>query len=133
MSYTEAIEQLRAEGWFGNITLWHNASQATSYAELDIRDDDSNISAKPSEGELDDAYTRWQAAQVILDAQDAVQVGAKVQASSIPVWAGYTEAEALAYIDANVIDLASAIIVIKALTRMVIALRNERWPDLEGN
>lgn len=65
--YTEAIEQLRSEGAFGDITLWHNGRQASNYAGLDIRDDDANISVKPSELELTDAQTRWLAAQAIRD------------------------------------------------------------------
>ena len=63
---------------------------------------------------------------------EAVQDSAKTQAATIPAWAAYTESEALAYIDTNVTDLNSALVVIRALTRMVIALRNERWPDLQG-
>lgn len=73
MIYTEAIEQLRDEGWFGTITLWHNGGQAQSYAELNIRDDGANISVKPSESELDNAYTRWQMAQDIRDSASESQ------------------------------------------------------------
>lgn len=50
----------------------------------------------------------------------------------IPNWATWTEAEALAYIDANVVDLASAIGVLKVFARMLVALRNETFPGIPG-
>ena len=44
----------------------------------------------------------------------------------IPGWATWTESEALAYIDNNPVDKA----VIKAMVRMLIALRDKTWPGL---
>ena len=52
---------------------------------------------------------------------------------AIAGWATWTEAGAIAWIDANVTDLASAITALKAMARMVIAVRNRLWPDLEGS
>lgn len=104
-----------------------NASERAVYDEqpgnlVNITPDTATLEAA-----LDDANI-----EAVIEAQvDAVQDGAKAQASTIPAWATFTEAQALAYIDANVNDLASAIVVLKALTRMVIALRNQQWPDLQ--
>ena len=133
--YTEAIDQLRTENYNGflALTLSHNGNQAATYAELFVTDDATNTIVTPLEADLTDAYTRWQAAQVIRDGQDALQASAKAQAQAIPDWATWTEAETLAYIDANVTDLTSATVVLRAMAQMLIALRNERWPDLQGS
>ena len=74
-----------------------------------------------------------------------VQTAAKAQAAAIPSWAAWTEAEALAWHDTNianalpVANLAAANVVLgkleqenRALVRMVIALRNQIWSDLQG-
>jgi len=55
---------------------------------------------------------------------------AKVNAKAIPNWAGWDEDQATSYIDSNVTDLASAKTVLKAMARMIIALRDSKWPDL---
>lgn len=45
-------------------------------------------------------------------------------------WATWNETQVLDYIDTNVNDLASAKAVLKALARMVVALRDATWPAL---
>jgi hypothetical protein len=85
------------------------------------------------------------------------------QAAAIPGWASWTEGEALAWMDANLKALLDAVPdvdnltadqyrtnaqsidaqwqdvfaaqqqVIRALVRLVIALRNDTWPRLEGS
>jgi hypothetical protein len=52
-------------------------------------------------------------------------------AANIPGWATWPEAKALAWIDGNVTDLASAKVALKAMARMLVALRNKTWPRLE--
>ena len=52
------------------------------------------------------------------------------RAGAIPNWATWDEADAVAYIETNVTDLASARTVLVALTRMVVALRDAQWPWL---
>lgn len=49
---------------------------------------------------------------------------------AIPGWALWTEQEALDYIDINVTDLASAKTVLKAMARLLVALRDAQWPGL---
>ena len=71
--YTDAIEQLRSEAFFGAVTLWHNGGQATTYANLKVTNDATNEIVTPLEVELDDAYTRWQAAQAIRDSDEEAQ------------------------------------------------------------
>jgi len=61
-----------------------------------------------------------------------VLASADSNSAAIPGWATWTEAEALDWLDANVTDLASAVTALKALARMVVALRNKTWPYLEG-
>ena len=63
----------------------------------------------------------------------SVEDNAKTQFSSIPTYAKMTEQEAIDYITNNVNDLASAKVVLIGLARMVIALRNKQYPDLEGS
>ncbi len=43
---------------------------------------------------------------------------------ALPGWATWTAEEAMAWVDANVTDLASAKVVLKALARMVVYLRD---------
>lgn len=61
-----------------------------------------------------------------------VKTGAKTNAENIPSYATWTGAQAETWIENNVDNLASAKTVLKALAKMVIALRNERWPDLQA-
>jgi hypothetical protein len=91
------------------------------------------------------------------------QEQAESDAATIPGWASWTEGEALAWMDANLKALLDAVPnvdgltadqyrnnaqsidaqwqdvfaaqqqVIRALVRLVIALRNDTWPRLEGS
>jgi hypothetical protein len=86
------------------------------------------------------------AQQAALD-QAAVVEGAHTQALNIPNWATWDEAAVLTWINAHtsatqvdaITNLATAKTVIadmciqlRALSRMVVALRNKSWPDLQG-
>jgi hypothetical protein len=53
--------------------------------------------------------------------------------ASVPGWATWTAAEAAAYIDANVVDLASAKVVMQNMAKIIAELRNAAYPDLEGS
>lgn len=76
-------------------------------------------------------------AQAIIDAHDAtdyvqqVQTGAKSQVQNVPNWATWDEATALSWYDTNVTSAADALPVLRAMIRLVIALRNETWPELQ--
>lgn len=61
------------------------------------------------------------------------QEQAESDAAAIPGYASWTEQEMLDYIEANVTNLASAKTVLKAMGRMIVALRNKAWPGLEGS
>lgn len=61
----------------------------------------------------------------------AVEAEADGQAANIPGWATWDETKTLAWLDANVTDLASAKTALKAMARMMIALRNKTWPGLQ--
>jgi hypothetical protein len=67
------------------------------------------------------------------DVERARQEEADDHAADIPGWATWTEAEATAWIDANVIDLASAKTALTAMARLLVALRNKTWPGLESS
>jgi hypothetical protein len=69
----------------------------------------------------------------IVAAQASVAESGDSLAASIPGWAAWTETEVLGHIDSNVTDLASAVVVLKAMARMVVALRNKTWPNLEDS
>ncbi len=81
-----------------------------------------------------------------VDYASQVMNGAAAQAANIPQWASWTEAQALSWHDTNigsllpVANLAQANSVLaamntelRALIRMVIALRNYAFPRLQGN
>lgn len=54
----------------------------------------------------------------------------KTDTKNIPNWATWDEAQAVQYITDNVTSLATAKTVLIAMTRMIVALRNQQWPDL---
>lgn len=100
----------------------------------------------PTAQNLIDAYNAY--LTMLDDEQSAatVESGSKAQASNIPNWASWTEAQALSWHDTNVANaiapianLADAKVVLtqmatenRALVRMLIALRNKAFPDLQG-
>lgn len=86
----------------------------------------------PTQGQIDQANAII-AVHDPIDYVALVQAGAESQAEAIPGWATWTEAEALDYINTNVVDLPSALIVLRAMARMLVALRNNTWPRLEGS
>jgi len=58
----------------------------------------------------------------------------KTNAKAIPNWATWDEAQTVQYITDNVTSLATAKTVLIAMARLIVALRDETWPDLpEGN
>jgi len=69
------------------------------------------------------------AQQAAIDAA-AREAAANDAAATIPGWATWDEATTLAWLDANVTDLASAKVAIKAMARMLLALRDKNWPHL---
>ena len=87
---------------------------------------------EPSQDDLDTA-------QAVIDAHDATdyeairQAQADTDAANIPGWASWTEAEATAWVDANVSNIASAKTALKAMARMIVALCNKQWPGLEDS
>lgn len=52
--------------------------------------------------------------------------------ANLPGWATWTVAEGHDYIDTDVIDLATAKVVMKAFWTAIVALRNAQWPGLQG-
>ncbi len=93
----------------------------------------SQIDITPDENTLNQALIDLADSQQVQADIDTVQSSAKSQVQNIPSWANWTETETLDHIDTNITDLASAKVVIRAMARMLIALRNQEWPELEGN
>lgn len=135
-----AVEHLLPEA------LYHDAS---SYARLMATWFDPR--AIPSEAELQTASDEVDAADTAAAQREATtaatRAAAKTNAAAIPSWATWDEAEVQAWIDGKfdqttvdaISDLASAKAVIgdmatalRAMARMVIALRDAQWPDLGG-
>ncbi len=58
---------------------------------------------------------------------------AETTIANLPAWAKWTADQMEAYVESNVTDLASAIVVLKAMARMHAAERNKLWPNLEGS
>ena len=94
---------------------------------LDYQDGDEDAA-----GEVLSAHdsTAQTPEQVALDR--AMRAPARVK--DVPGWATWDEAQAVAYIENNVKDLASAKIVLVAMARLLVALRDAQWPglDIEG-
>ncbi len=115
-------------GWGGSYV----GPDVERYELLDWRDE---IQAKPTLAELEVAWPDVEAAllteQQAADKAEATLAEADAQSAAIPGWATWTEAEVVAYIDTNVVDLASAKAVLRAMARMLVALRNKNWPNLQ--
>ena len=94
---------------------------------LDYQDGDEDAA-----GEVLSAHdsTAQTPEQVALDR--AMRAPARVK--DVPGWATWDEAQAVAYIENNVKDLPSAKIVLVAMARLLVALRDAQWPglDIEG-
>lgn len=86
------------------------------------------------------------AAHVPIDPMQQIRNGAEIAASNIPNWAHWTETEADAWYQTNVRDpfgAAATLVTMKvvigtiiqvqwATIRLVIALRNQTWPQLQN-
>ncbi len=57
--------------------------------------------------------------------------GAKVEAAAIPNWATWTAGQAEDWLTANITDANTRTALI-AMAQMLVALRNQQWPDLQG-
>lgn len=55
---------------------------------------------------------------------------AATRAANIPAWATWTETQAQDWIDSNVTDLPTAVVALKAMARLIVALRDATWPNL---
>ena len=60
----------------------------------------------------------------------AIAAQARSEASLSGALATVTPVEAVAYIETHVVDLPSAIVALKLMARMLIALRDASWPEL---
>jgi hypothetical protein len=91
----------------------------------------------------DGTTTTQQDVQDVMDHHDHTQLteGQRLQQiresgeqsfAALPGWATWTVQEAEDYIETNVTDLASAKVVLKALAKAIVAIRNDRWPGLQG-
>jgi len=90
---------------------------------LDPQDGDEDAAREVLAAHDPDALTPEQAARKTAD-------DAPARAAAIPGWATWDEAQAVAYIENNVKDLASAKIVLVAMARLLVALRDAQWPGL---
>lgn len=140
--FREAIRYLQSVNHFGDVILQLNVGD--TLAECEVLDDDTLTDITPDVPTLEAGLDGANADISEQTARDTVLANAKAQAAAIPSWATWTEAEALAWHDTNitnalpVANLAAANAVLdklatenRALVRMVIALRNQLYPDLQ--
>ncbi|NIV32333.1 MAG: hypothetical protein GWN58_23685 [Anaerolineae bacterium] len=131
--FATALEQINLEQLVGEIQALGLPLAIEGVA--DYLDLDGEI-AVDTESEL--SPEQISAVQAIIDAHVAVdyaqrQIDADAAAANIPNWATWSEDQALTWFDANVVDLASARTVLRAVVQMVLAMRNKLWPGLEGS
>lgn len=86
----------------------------------------------PTEAELLGALTTVLSIASEESAVITVQSSAESEFGNLPGWAHWTPAEAEAWIETNVTDLASAKTVLKNLAKAVLYLRNHDMPSLQG-
>lgn len=83
------------------------------------------------ESELNAALIRNLEAQQELKDVEIVRDASKSQAENIPAWASWTELEVIAWVETNLPDDNTRIAVI-SMARMIVALRNQTWPELQS-
>lgn len=125
------------------------ASERVVYDETDHEDGngkkvltDITPGTPTLEAALDNAILEFTTTSAI----EIVQANSDSQAASIPAWASWNEAAALAWHDTNITDEfpvgnlteANALLQTMAtenrnMIRMIIAMRNKLWPNLEDN
>lgn len=62
----------------------------------------------------------------------ARKAAAESAAAAVPNWSTWTAEKAEEYINANVTTLAGARVVLAAMAKLLVALRDEAWPELAG-
>lgn len=87
----------------------------------------------PDDQTLSDAAERYDAVEANEQQQQIVESGAKAEIEYDTDWKSWTGDEAEAWIETNVNDLAGAKIVLRKMARLLIALRNKQFPDLQGS
>lgn len=127
MDWTNAIQQLREEGYFGDVILFHNGSSKSkdgvlvSYEDLEILEDATNTDVKPTKKELDSAYMRYTRNQ-----SEITQLTMQRRGAFSEIAVENIEEEI-----AEITDLDSAKRVILEISRLLIEMRNHVWPDLQ--
>ena len=96
---------------------------------IDIDDPDGGINAS-FEREL--TPEEWQMYLTITDPAAAREAAAVIEAGLAVEFKSLTPGQAVAYIENNVVDLASAKTAMMVMTRLIIAMRDEIWPDLQN-
>lgn len=66
-------------------------------------------------------------------ASETRKTNAIIEAGLAAEFKSITAAQAVAYIDNNVTTLATAKTVLKIMARLIVAMRDELWPDLQDN
>lgn len=154
MDLPRVIERLRP-----GANPLYTSSEADSLDDIvEWRDDQER--EIPTQQEVDAEWVVIQAEQAEAEAIASVKTDALTAAANIPNWASWTEAQADSWVQTNLRDERAAILtgangastlaamkpfiirmielmgvmitVMWALARMVIALRNERWPHLQS-
>ena len=93
--------------------VWDNSPDGQDLADLDTVLDSHNAAELST-------------AQVIANVSDS----AKSEAATIPGWATWTAQQATDWLTTNIADAETRTALI-AMAQMLIALRNQRWPDLQ--
>lgn len=95
------------------------------------------VSASVNEtGKVDASFSReltpveWRLFLTLTDPARARQTAAKAEAALAIELKSLTPAQAVAYVENNVTTLASAKVVLKIMARLIIAMRDEVFPDL---
>jgi hypothetical protein len=74
----------------------------------------------------------WQTYLMITNPAAAREAAAVTEAGLAVEFKALTPAQAVAYIENNVTDLASAKTAMQGLARLIVALRDQVWPDLQN-
>jgi hypothetical protein len=116
-----------------NIAKLHRELEAAGLPVVGVAADGRmDWSRKLTEAEADQV-------KVILEAHDPVDYGqvrqeeAEKAAAAVENWSSWTAEKAAEYINANVTTVASARGVLVSMAKLVIALRDQTWPELAGN
>ena len=117
--------------WLANIATFVGPPFVDASQRLVLDEGAGNTDITPNTTALEAALDGALADIDTQNSINALQESARNEAAAIPNWATWTAQQASDWLTANIADTNTRTALI-AMARMLVALRNARWPDLQA-